>query len=234
MVPRRIFVSWFGDSQLSTARQQSLEAIHGLGVPVIMINESNLPDWILHEDPLPKTFDLLTANHKADYLRCYLMHHHGGGYTDIKKPGGSWIPSFDALDHGPELGAGYEEFFRGVANFGAKRHEIWTQSWWRARLLQLRYRSLIGNCSFIYKPMTELTTRWLNAEKLKMKTFEFKLIQRPARSANERRGEIVDGVRCDYPVPWTAIGGDVMHPIVLKYDQLLLKTLQPPVTTNYR
>ena len=51
---------------------------------IIFINKDNLKNYILKEHPLHKGFKYLSSIHQADYMRCYLMHHYGGGYTDIK------------------------------------------------------------------------------------------------------------------------------------------------------
>ena len=48
------------------------------------MNRENLSSWIAEKSPLHPAYNYLSSVHKADYLRCYLMHHHGGAYSDIK------------------------------------------------------------------------------------------------------------------------------------------------------
>jgi hypothetical protein len=77
------------------------------GVPVEVITEENLP--IHPEFPLHPAFPYLSATHKADYMRTYIMHVHGGGYSDIKEIRGSWVNGFESLQD-PEIWiVGYPE-----------------------------------------------------------------------------------------------------------------------------
>lgn len=54
-------------------------------IPFHLITLDSLPPWIDPEIPLHPSFDHLSTIHRSDYLRCYFMHVHGGGYTDIKQ-----------------------------------------------------------------------------------------------------------------------------------------------------
>ena len=56
---------------------------------VVLVTPYNLNDYILPDHPLHES-------HKADYLRTYFMHFHGG-YCDIKDPGADWNNTFNPL-----------------------------------------------------------------------------------------------------------------------------------------
>ena len=107
---------------------------------------SNLNKYILPDYPLHEAYPYLSETHKADYLRCYFMHHYGGGYTDIKPTTKSWIPSFDKLNNSDKYAIGYQEIKGGVCS----NNPIVVQ----------KYDELIGNGAYIFKPYTPITYEW--------------------------------------------------------------------------
>lgn len=70
-----------------------------------------LPYFILPEYPLHKAFEFLSAVHKSDYLRSYLLYHYGGGYSDVKHFHYDMLPFFKQLEEGPadKYAVGYHE-----------------------------------------------------------------------------------------------------------------------------
>ncbi len=100
-MPRRVFVVWLRPP-MATIRAESLELIRRhAGVETILLTDDSLAEWILDDAPLHPAFGNLSAVHQSDYLRCYFMHHHGGGYVDLKPLTTSWAPEFDRLDATP-------------------------------------------------------------------------------------------------------------------------------------
>ena len=69
-----------------------------IGIHVELISYDNLKQWEVPSDPLHPGFYHLSAIHQSDHLAAYLMHHHGGGYSDVKPPSGSWAPYFARMD----------------------------------------------------------------------------------------------------------------------------------------
>ena len=61
------------------------------GVDLVLVTPDNLGEWLVDDSPLHPAYEDLSLIHRSDYLRGYLMHHHGGGYIDIKQPLGSWV-----------------------------------------------------------------------------------------------------------------------------------------------
>lgn len=99
-VPKVVFIVWFSHKEYIpefTARRfnalQSL--INNLKVPVIIITHDNYKEWEIKEHPIHEGFKYLSGNHKSDYLRAYLLCHHGGGYHDIKWREKSWENEWD-------------------------------------------------------------------------------------------------------------------------------------------
>lgn len=88
---------WTDDTPMSTARYQRLQELREAAKPcnVILLTKDTIPNYVLPNAPLHPAYQYLSAVHKADYFRAYLMHFHGGAYTDIKTPYG-W-PWYDAF-----------------------------------------------------------------------------------------------------------------------------------------
>jgi len=237
-IPRRVFVVWIGPP-MSAARAASLEAIRrNVGVETVLVTEDSLDHHVAADAPIHPSFRRLSAVHQADYLRCYLMHHHGGGYIDLKPLRASWAADFERLETTPgALAVGYREPDpQGVASFGIKfisRPQMLHSAWWRRRWLQLNYRSLIGLCGFVFRPRTELTGEWFAEVTRRLDGFAGRLAEYPARHPRDHAGFAIDGRPSGYPVPWTALLGDVFHPLVWRYRRRLLKTLPSPGFDDY-
>lgn len=237
-IARRVFVVWLGPP-MSATRAASLDAIRThVGVETVLVTADSLDRWVTAEAPLHPAFRWLSAVHQADYLRCYLMHHHGGGYVDLKPLAASWTADFERLKATPEaLAVGYREPGpQGVASFGlelAGSPRILRAAWWRRRWLQLNYQSLIGLCGFVFRPRTELTGAWWREMTRRLDGFAAQLAEHPAQDPRDHAGYLIEGRASGYPVPWTALLGDVFHPLVWQYRRRVLKTLPPPGFERY-
>lgn len=222
---------------MDPVRQAAVDSLRReSGVDVELVTEADLARWTVPHHPIPEAFWHLSPVHQSDYLRAYLMHHHGGGYADVKRTSGSWIPAFEALDADESLlGAGYREVGRhGVAEFGLRLRRHWdvqplVLDWWRYRWLQLHHRSLIGLCAFVLRPGTALTTTWMAAVDQRLLRLAPALATHPSRVPKERPGVAYDGFVSEYPVPWTHLLGDVFHPLVRRYRRRILKVVPTPL-----
>ena len=69
-------------------------------MPLQVVTDENIGSFNVSTDPIhPAIFaGQLSMNHRVDYLRAYMMHHHGGGYHDVKPPGRSWSTVFDVYE----------------------------------------------------------------------------------------------------------------------------------------
>src|SRR5882762_5613921 len=92
---RVIFCAWTDSNPMSPKRSQALFSIFSrTGCPVAFLTSQTYKAWEVSGQPMHPAYDFLSATHKADYLRMYLMHHYGGGYTDIKHTAKDWNPFF--------------------------------------------------------------------------------------------------------------------------------------------
>lgn len=238
--PERVFVVWFGPAMSETRLNSLAEMQECLEVEVILITAENLPDWVVPAHPLHPAFQHLSAIHKSDYLRCYLLHLHGGGYADIKRNPASWRPAFARVNRRPcVFGVGYPEVGRhGVAQMGLKltrplEVHLFDRNWWLFRLMQAGYRRLIGNCAFIFRPQSDFTQRWFDCLHNKMDGYAVALAASPGRHPKERPGLSYDGILSRYPVPWSDLLGNLLHPLVFRYSRWIDQSLPTPDFSRY-
>lgn len=229
---------------MSEARRANLKTMARSDLEVLLITPDRLPDWVAPDAPLHPAFSFLSAVHRSDYLRAYFMHHHGGGYCDVKKISASWLPAFEALAASDVFGIGYKEVSRkGVAHihrhhvngtyfFGPDPTGKWA-NWVRYYALRSQWRRLIGNGAYIFKPETAFTKDWLATIERRLDFARPYLAQNPARHPRANR-DIAETGSGDYPLPWSFICADVFHPLVYKNRTRILNSLPPPSFKDYQ
>lgn len=114
-------------SQQRFARYRELVAA-AAPCKVVLYTQDTIPTLQVPGSPFHPAYPYLSAVHKADYLRAYVMHHHGGGYTDIKLPyGWSWYDAFRDFELNPRAMINYRA--PGTAMICRPRTEF-TQRWY--------------------------------------------------------------------------------------------------------
>lgn len=238
----KIYIFWTGDNAIPEIRLKAIKAMKVSSQSnIILVDNSNLHQYIDIKDIHP-AYEYLNLAHKADYLRCYFMHHFGGGYCDIKQIKDSWVPSFKLLHTNDNLlCVGYQEIDRGgVANIYQSvlslnqsiNKKIIAKATYR--FYQINYRNLIGNCAFIFKPRSALTQEWWNTLNKRLDELMPSLELNPAMHIKDRRGYEYNGVLSNYAVPWSYILGDILQPLSFKYRAVISRTLPPPKFTDYQ
>jgi hypothetical protein len=221
-----IFCMWTGDSHMSTNRIQSLwSIINNVNCPLVYINKHSIKNWIHPNYPLHPAFEFLSDTHKSDYLRCYLMHHYGGGYTDIKHTTQNWIDFFIKLKKSDKLALGYQELAHGIPHLISDLGDE----------IRNNYESVIGLCSFIFKPNSIITNEWISSTNSLLNDKFNELKNHPARHPQDQNEAILpDGSVSMYPLRWAELLGEIFHPIIYKYNQDLIQDLISPQFSNYR
>lgn len=205
-VPRRIFVVWTGPNALTPNRQRGLDSIRGMNpdLEVVLVTEDNLEDWLVEGHPLHAAYEHLSLNHRSDHLRAYLLHHHGGGYSDVKPLREPWGPAFDRLDASDAWLLGYTEHrFDMVARIpGVLGRDL------------VRGSTQVFGCgSFVARPRTPFTDELLTEQYRRLDQWAEDL----ARVPGGDRGQ-VEG----YVVPWLGLMGSIVGPLCLKYQRHLI------------
>lgn len=238
---RRIFCFWTGDNPMSPAREACLAALRRhSGCRVELITAAQVADFVPARDLHP-AYRHLNLAHRADFLRCYAMLHHGGGYADIKPHHASWLPAFERLEADRHLWAvGYAEPGDGaISNMYTSSRQLGeplprqAAAWLHRKWLQARYRRLIGCCAFVFRPGTPFAEAWWREMNRRLDALLPALERTPARLPRERPGDLVDGAPSRYPVPWTHIFGDIFHPLSGRHLSRLSTTLPPPQFHDY-
>lgn len=218
--PRTIYTFWNGDLKMSENRICNLTCLKTISQSnVVFILEKDISNYILTTEPLHPAFTYLSATHKTDYLRTYFLHFYGGGYSDIKKTLGTWEEVFRNMEYSGEdiLGCGYPEIGEnGVA------HPDYKTKW----------KHLIGNCAYIFKPNTEFTKEWYSTM-LQLLDTKLEVLREyfVANSGNiHPQAVLEDG----YPMGWNEMLGYIFHPLVYKYHTRILPILPGTEFWNYR
>jgi hypothetical protein len=167
------------------------------------------------------------------------MYHHGGGYADIKRQTGSWLPGVDRLRCSSRLIAtGYPEIRggtvwlhnnrvhgrvylidRAVPTLVAKGATHW---------MRLVRPLMIGNGAYVFKPGSSFARRWLFAVEKRLDQVVGDLRANPAGDPRDRQGSA-----SGYPIPWTYLLADIFHPLNTIYLPYIGRDLPPPSFSDY-
>lgn len=208
-VPRRIYCFWTGDNPLTPNRQRSLDSLRRLhdpdGIEVVLVTPKNLEGHLVAGHPLHEDYERLHVVHRADYLRAYFLHFHGGGYVDIKEPAASWAPAFGRMDRSDAWLMGDHKPSRYLSpDFPEEDLE---------RLMRRTSPAHIFQCAFIARPLTPLTSEWWARVNDVVDSVAEDLLAHPGVG---RRGG--DG----YPLRWTQLLGQIIDPLTVKYSDKVL------------
>jgi hypothetical protein len=223
---KNLFCFWTGDNLMPSNRIVALKTLTNTELNIVYLNKNNLQNWIKNDCPLHKSYENLSAVHRADYLRVYFMHNYGGGYCDIKNINNSWLQAYNELNNNKEkFAVGYPEIgWKGVSRVGGFEYLN----------LLLNCDKLIGNCAYIFKPKTEFTTEWLDKTNELLDSLSSELIKFPASVPEDFKGKKIDGTVSKYPLKWSQLLGDIFHPLCYKYRNKILKSLpMPDFLTDY-
>ncbi len=225
--PTQLFSAWMGPGPMTPARESALHSITlHCGVPFHFVSHHNLSSWINPDYPIHSGFKYLSAVHQCDYLRCYLLHVYGGGYTDIKPSTRNWNRFFSLQTLSSKLGAGYTELSpQGVAQVGGPLELE----------MKANYQRLIGVCSLIMVPSSEFTELWFREVNQLLDDHFDALVEHPARHPQDHFGVTFQGGETSqYPLAWTGLGGDIFHPLAYRFSDRFLHLDMAPSFQNYR
>lgn len=202
--PTHVLALWTGDNDMSPDRAAALSDMRSR-LPVTLITPANLSDWVLPDVPLHPAYENLSFVHRSDYLRAYLMHHHGGTYLDIKREYGDVLGAVERFNSSPQ------HWMMSFRELGP--HTVAPEQGDVGAALRRHYRRLIAMCAFAAKPGSPLTTEWLDEVHRRLDLYLPSLEVNPGNALGDNDG---------YPIPWTGILGSVLHPLCLKYPERLM------------
>lgn len=200
--PRTLFLLWTGDNDVPANRLSGIESLRAAnpGLDVTLVTPDALPGLVVHGHPLHPAYDHLSYVHRSDYLRAYLMHHHGGAYADIKPVDLHFENAIRRLNSDPDAWIiGYREI--SSSRVGGRDARLGPE-------LRRRYRSLVGASAFACRPGTPFTGEWLREIERRLSYYEEDLALHPGDAFGTNPG---------YPIHWIEIGMDIMYPLELKH-----------------
>lgn len=217
---------------MSIQRRRCLDSFYANSCSnVVLVESHNLSRWLVSD--LHPAYYYLSFTHRADYLRCYFMHHYGGGYSDIKFCSFDWRPYFKqlALSGGMNYMCGYRE--RRAKDVASTCDYI-----------QSAYRSLPGMGHFIFRPYTPLTFKWISCVHSCLDGLLDRLAKHPGTYHSRAVFGGVHGLDLWpnirhfgslYPLQWNSLLGSILHPIAFEYQANLCLSM-PYVDTisDYR
>lgn len=221
-----IFCMWAGTNPMSSQRIQALWSIYNnTRCPVVYINHQSLRDWEKPEYPYHPAFEYLSDTHKSDYMRCYLMHHYGGGWADIKHTSADWRPHFAALKTSGALALGYQEIADGIPHIKGPLGDK----------LRANYKENIGLCAFIFKRYSTITYKWTEQLNSKLDSLLSRLREHPAATPQDQLGlKNPNGGISEYPIEWAGILGEIFHPITYEHKDQIIQGNLAPLFYGYR
>jgi hypothetical protein len=215
---------------MSDNRRRCFETLKRSELNVVLITQDNLNDFLV--EPLHPAYQYLSEVHKADYLRTYFMHFHGGAYSDIKEICDSWLPSMKRLqeDSNTWIVGVQESSETGVPLLEDRELD---------KIVRANWHKLIGNNSYICKPNTPFTQEWYAGLLKKMDAKYDQLVAYPGRHPMEGYGVAAPDSPTGYlyPFRWAEILGELFHPICYKYHYHVQRCLPSTINrcpTDYR
>jgi hypothetical protein len=221
-----IFCAWTGTNSMSAQRIQALWSIYSnTRCPVVFVNRQSLKCWEKTDSPFHPGYEYLSDTHKSDYLRCYLMHHFGGGWTDVKHTTADWRPLFAELRRSSALALGYQELADGIPHLDNPLGDE----------LRKHHLKNIGLCAFIYKRYSNITYDWYRQVHVLMDHCFEELRANPATQPQEVLGmKLPNNTHSNYPLRWAQILGEILHPITFRNKEKLLHGNIAPLFHSYR
>jgi hypothetical protein len=214
-VPKVVFVCWFGGYKVDYQKMPKyrFEAfkslVENIGVPVILITSKNYTNFIKQNHPIHPSFNLLSGNHKSDYIRAYLLHYYGGGYHDIKHRKESWKDCWgDWLFDNNIWIFGRRENTRRAIGYPPNESYICKN-----------YYKLVTMGWVICKPNTKFTQILLQKieDVLTKKYFELELYPGINSGGYYHENPFQMAEENNYPLRWLEIMGEISHPLMLEF-----------------
>lgn len=233
-VPFVIWAYWSGKEMTGNRLLSFNLLVKNIGVPVFLVDHSNLHSLEIKEYPFHRGFKYLSWVHQSDYIRAYLLHHYGGGWHDVKATESNYIRVWDEFIRPDIYIVGKEEIKGGAA-------KVFDGDKWMPDY----YQNLIAVTSWVGRPYTPLS------EKLMKKFDDFleenidELKKYPAKHPRERalKGKTFlsktiekvknrfTGRQNNYPLEWTLFG-NLFHPVNLEYQENVSRSLPKDKVKN--
>ena len=233
-VPKVVFVCWFGGYQkklplMSNKRFEAFKSlVENIDVPVILLTYMNYKFFEKKEHPIHHTFNYLSACHKSDYLRAYMLHHYGGAYHDVKWRIESWENEWDKdnwTNNDNIWIYGRKEKYEGAIGYPPGMKHI-----------QKEFNKLATMGWVICKKNTKYTTELLDKIENILDKKYLELIKFPGYKSSGYYSDkpFSEAEKNNYPLRWLEIMGEIFHPLMLKYNDKIKFGLPDALKKGYK
>lgn len=231
-VPYIVWCYWSGPKMSENRKKSFQYLIKNIGAPVYLITPQNLPSLVKPDFPLHPAFEYLSAVHKSDYIRAYILHHYGGAWHDVKATNVSFEKTWDLFVDKNIWMIGSPEIKNGAA-------PVYDTA---GRYMLDYYKELISVPRWIGRAYTDLSLASLTGINKDLNENLETLAQHPAKHPREKyiapknklhnmliwAKQLASGRNPKYPLPWTLFGNS-FHPAVLEFRKHVSRQL--PVDT---
>lgn len=214
-VENKIYCFWTGDNPITPNRIKGLETMQkNIGVPIEFLDTKGIERKVLPEAPLHPAYKYLSCNHKSDYLRCYFMHHFGGGYADIKPytANNNWKSCFEYINRYADIDIIGQHDSKGGIAVSALRNII-------------NAEMLVACGWMICRPHSRFTTEWYKRVMKKMDERIEVLKQHPATEPFGGK---------DYPIEWAEVCGRIYHQVQYDLSKVAPKAIRNCLRTGWQ
>jgi hypothetical protein len=208
-----VYVCWFSHRDytpvLHPNRFQALKTIvNNIGVPVLMITQENFPKLIRDGDSIHEGFNYLSANHKSDYVRAYMLHHYGGGYHDVKFRKLSWEKMWKKFgDEKVWIISRREKHPKWVGHPPGQKH------------IRKHFRKLGTMSWVILRDHTPYSQELYDSVHVTLDKHLEELKKHPAHKPRCCYGGRRKARHNSYPLRYLELMGEIFHPLMLKYNE---------------
>ena len=220
-VPKIVYVCWFGGYKCNTYNSMMSitpnrmgafnSMVYNIQSPVCLLTFDNFRRLIKPDFQVHRAFPFLSGVHKSDYARCYMLHHYGGGYHDIKYRDESWAECWEKdnwlEDDSIWMYGRREKDAEAIGYPPGMQH------------IQSEYEKMITMGWIICKPYTPFTHDLMQQIHDKLDSVYDQLRIYPGlKSSGYYADKPFDPVPEEsYPLRWLELLGEIFHPLMLKY-----------------
>jgi hypothetical protein len=233
-VPKVVYICWFGGyckklPLMSNKRFLAFKSlVENIDIPVILLTYKNYKFFEKKDHPIHKSFEYLSANHKSDYLRAYMLHYYGGGYHDVKWRKESWKNEWEKDNWTKNENIwiyGRKEKYESAIGYPPGM-----------KYIQKEYNKLVTMCWIICKKKTKYTQELINKieDILDQKYQELNKFPGYKSSGYYSSDPFSPAEENNYPLRWLEIMGEIFHPLMLKYNDKIKFGLKDALKKRYK
>ena len=202
--------------------------VNNIEVPVILLTHKNYKYFEKKGHPIHKAFEYLSANHKSDYLRAYMLHYYGGAYHDVKWRIESWKNEWKKANWTKDENIwiyGRKEKNQNAIGYPPGMKHI-----------QKEYNKLVTMCWVICKKNTKYTQELIDKIENILDQKYQKLIKFPGYKSSGYYSSkpFSPAEENNYPLRWLELMGEIFHPLMLKYNSKIKFGLPDTLKKTYK